>query len=100
MNTRVRNTGVAVLAAAALGTVAAWVIRDQIRRHSRDLFSSSFLRRLAALGYLAKADASVDHINLIKDFVAWEPRRTLRRRARAILARMEQEALGSILSAG
>ena len=100
MNSRVRNTGVAVLAAAALGTVAAWVIRDQIRRHSRDLFSSSFLRRLAALGYLAKADASVDHINLIKDFVAWEPRRTLRRRARAILARMEQEALGSILSAG
>jgi hypothetical protein len=100
MDTRVRNTGVAVLAAAVLGTVAAWVIRDQIRRHSRDLFSSSFLRRLAALGYLAKADASVDHINLIKDFVAWEPRRTLRRRARAILARMEQEALGSILSAG
>jgi len=100
MDTRVRNTGVAVLAAAALGTVAAWVIRDQIRRHSRDLFNSSFLRRLAALGYLAKADASVDHINLIKDFVAWEPRRTLRRRARAILARMEQEALGSILSAG
>ena len=100
MDTRVRNTGVAVLAAAALGAVAAWVIRDQIRRHSRDLFSSSFLRRLAALGYLAKADASVDHINLIKDFVAWEPRRTLRRRARAILARMEQEALGSILSAG
>ena len=100
MDTRVRKTGVAVLAAAALGTVAAWVIRDQIRRHSRDLFSPSFLRRLAALGYLAKADASVDHINLIKDFVAWEPRRTLRRRARAILARMEQEALGSILSAG
>ncbi len=100
MDTRVRNTGVAVLAAAALGTVAAWVIRDQIRRHSRDLFSPSFLRRLAALGYLAKADASVDHINLIKDFVAWESRRTLRRRARAILSRMEQEALGSILSAG
>jgi hypothetical protein len=100
MDTRVRNTGVAVLAAAALGTVAAWVIRDQIRRHSRDLFSPSFLRRLAALGYLAKADTSVDHINLIKDFVAWEPRRTLRRRARAILSRMEQEALGSILSAG
>lgn len=100
MDMRVRNTGVAVLAAAALGTVAAWVIRDQIRRHSRDLFSPSFLRRLAALGYLAKADASVDHINLIKDFVAWEPRRTLRRRARAILSRMEEEALGPILSAG
>ena len=100
MDTRVRNTGVAVLAVAALGTVAAWVIRDQIRRHSRDLFSSSFLRRLAALGYLAKSKASVDHINLIKDFVAWEPHPTLRRRAQSILARMEREASGPVLPAG
>ena len=100
MGTKVRKTGVAVLGVAALGAVAAWVIRDQIRRHSRDLFSPSFLRRLAALGYLAKAETSVDHINLIKDFVAWEPHRTLRRRARSILARMEQEAVGPILPAG
>ena len=100
MDTRVRNTGVAVLVTAVLGTVAAWVIRDQIQRHSRELFSPSFLRRLAALGYLAKAEASVDHINLIKDFVAWESNRTLRRRARAILARTEREVLRSIQPVG
>ena len=100
MHKGLRKTGFAVLAAAAAGAVAALVIRDQIRRHSRDLFSPSFLRRLAALGYMAKAEASVDHINLLKDFVAWEPRRTLRRRAQAIIGRMEEDAMGSVLPAG
>ena len=65
MDKRTRNAGIAVLAAAAAGAVAAWVIRDQMQRHSRDLFSSSSFRRLAALGYIAKAKATVDHINLI-----------------------------------
>jgi len=99
MENKARNTGIAVLAAAAAGAVAAWVIRDQMKRHSRDLFSSSFLRRLAALGYMAKADATVDHINLMKDFVAWESRAALRRRAQAIVERMERDALGPVLSA-
>ena len=98
MDKTTRNTGMAVLAAAAAGAVAAWVIRDQIQRHSRDLFSPSFLRRLAALGYMAKADATVDHINLMKDFVAWESREALRRRAQAIVERMERDAMGPALS--
>ncbi len=100
MDRRTRNTGIVVLAAAAAGAVAAWVIRDQIQRHSRDLFSPSFLRRLAALGHMAKAEASVDHINLMKDFVAWESREALRRRAQAIVERMERDATGPTLSAG
>ncbi len=99
MDKKTRNTGMAVLAAAAAGAVAAWVIRDQMQRHSRDLFSPSFFRRLAALGYMAKADATVDHINLMKDFVAWEPREALRRRAQAIVERMERDAMGPALSA-
>ena len=98
MDKTTRNTGMAVLAAAAAGAVAAWVIRDQIQRHSRDLFSPSFLRRLAALGYMAKADATVDHINLMKDFVAWESREALRRRAQVIVERMERDAMGPALS--
>ena len=100
MDRKTRNAGIAVLAAAAAGAVAAWVIRDQIQRHSRDLFSPSFLRRLAALGHMAKAEASVDHINLMKDFIAWESREALRRRAQAIVERMERDATGSALSAG
>ena len=99
MDNKTRNAGIAVLAAAAAGAVAALVIRDQIQRHSRDLFSPSFFRRLAALGYMAKADATVDHINLMKDFVAWESREALRRRAQAIVERMEREAMGPALSA-
>ncbi len=100
MDKRLRNTGVAGLAAAAAGAVAALVIRGPRQRHSRDLFSPSFLRRLAALGYMAKAEASVDHINLLKDFVAWEPRRTLCRRAQAIIGRMEEDAMGGVLRVG
>jgi hypothetical protein len=98
MDKRARNTGIVVLAAAAAGAVAAWVIRDQIQRHSRDLFSDSLFRRLAALGYMAKAEATVDHINLMKDFVAWESREALRRRAQAIVERMERDAMGPVLS--
>jgi len=98
MDKKIRNTGMAVLAAAAAGAVAVWVIRDQLQRHSRDLFSPSIFRRLAALGYMAKADATVDHINLMKDFVAWESREALRRRAQAIVERMEQDAMGPALS--
>lgn len=100
MDKRLQKTGIAVLAAAAAGAVAALVIRDQMRRHSRDLFSPSFLRRLAALGFMARAEASVDHINLLKDFVAWEAKTTLRRRAKTIISRMEQDAAGGALSAG
>jgi hypothetical protein len=99
MDEKTRNTGIAVLATVAAGAVAAWVVRDQIQRHSRDLFSPSLFRRLAALGYMAKADATVDHINLMKDFVAWESREALRRRAQAIVARMERDAMGPALSA-
>ncbi len=100
MDRRTRNTGIVVLAAAAAGAVAAWVIRDQIHRHSRDLFSPSFFRRLAALGHMAKAEASVDHINLMKDFLAWESRGALRRRAQVIVERMERDAKGPALSTG
>ncbi len=99
MDSKTRNAGIAVLAAAASGVVAAWVIRDQMQRHSRDLFSPSFFWRLAALGHMAKADATVDHINLMKDFVAWESREALRRRAQEIVARMERDAMGPALSA-
>jgi hypothetical protein len=40
---------------------------------------------------MTRESASVDHITLLRDFIAWEPRRLLRNRARSILARMEDE---------
>lgn len=92
MKDSVRKTGIAVLLAAAAGAALALLVRDQLDRHQRDLFSPRALRRLAALGYMAREQPTVDHITLLRDFVAWEPRRMLRERARAILRRMEGAA--------
>ena len=100
MDKKLRTAGVTVLAAAAAGAIAALIIRDQITRHQRDLFSPHALRRLAALGHMARAEASVDNIRLLRDFIAWEPRKMLRRRARSIVERMEDEADSLALQPG
>ena len=84
--------GVALLAALGVGVVATLVVRDQLGKHRRDLFSPNMLRRLAALGHMAAAEASVDNINLLRDFISWESRALLRGRATAIVKRMEMEA--------
>ena len=80
-----------MLAAAAAGAIAALIIRDQVTRHQRDLFSPRALRRLAALEHVNHVPASVDTIRMLRDFVAWEPRRMLRERAQSIVSRMEEE---------
>lgn len=92
MNRTIKTTGIALLAAAAAGALAALVIRDQITRHQRNLFSPHAFKRLAALGHMSREPASVAHIRLLRDFIAWEPRKLLRERARSIAARMESEA--------
>lgn len=75
-------------AVAGLGTL---LVRDQIERHRRSLFSPHALERFAALGYIAGMGASVEAVQLLRDFIAWEPRGLLRRRATQILARMERQ---------
>jgi hypothetical protein len=87
-----RTAGITVLALGAAAGVAAFLLRDQMSRHRRDLFSPHALRRLAALGYMAGEHTSVDNITLLRDFIAWEPRPLLRSRAVAIVRRMEDEA--------
>lgn len=94
-----RTTGIAVLAAAAAGALAALFVRDQMNRHRRDLFSPLTLRRLAALGHMSREEPSVDNINLLRDYIAWEPRRLLRKRARTIVQRMEREAREAVTGA-
>jgi hypothetical protein len=86
-------TGISLLLAASAGAVAAWVIRDQVDRNRRELFSPYPLRRLACLGHLARAEPTIFNITLLRDFVAWEPKVLLRNRARVILKRMEAEAV-------
>lgn len=87
----IRSTGLVILTAGALAALGALVVRDQIARHRRDLFSSRALQRFAALGYIAGLGASVELVHLLRDFVAWEPNQLLRRRARQILERMERQ---------
>ncbi len=78
------------LAVAAVSAGATLLVRDQIRRQRRSLFHPQALRRVAALEHVSRQQASVDHLNLLRDYIAWEPRKLLRNRARAILERMER----------
>jgi hypothetical protein len=80
-----------LLGVGAVSAAGALVVRDQMSRHQRNLFSEQALKRFAALGYLAGGSASVELVQLLRDFVAWEPNTILRRRAAQILARMERE---------
>jgi len=91
MDKRLRTAGLTVLAAATAGALAAVIIRGQISRHRRDLFSPRAFRRLAALGHIGGEAASIDLIRLLRDFISWEPRKMLRERARAIVDRMQED---------
>jgi hypothetical protein len=86
-----RTAGIILLSIGAASAVGALVVRDQIVRHSRDLFSRHALKRFAALGYLSGTPASIELVQLLRDFVAWEPNTILRRRAMQILVRMERQ---------
>jgi hypothetical protein len=89
-NRIVRTTAFALLAVAAAAALGVLLVRDQISRSRRDLFSAHPLRRLAALEYLGGAPASVDTALLLRDYLAWERRPILRRRAQGVLARVEE----------
>ncbi len=75
-----------MVAVSALGVL---LVRDQVNRHRRDLFSPRPLRRLAALTYIGK-HPDVENAHLLRDFLSWESEPMLRRRAASILGRMEQ----------
>jgi hypothetical protein len=62
----------------------------QIRRSRRDLFSRNPVRRLAALGYIG-GNPGVDAARLLTEYVQWERRPSLRRRAERLLRRMQAE---------
>jgi hypothetical protein len=73
----------------AAGTAAGWLLAQRtLERHRQDLFSPRPLRRLAALGYLA-GQQGVETVRLLRDYLRWESQPMLRRRAEAIVLRME-----------
>ena len=72
-----------------IGGTAGWLLAQRrLTYHRRDLFSPRPLRRLAALGFLA-GQHEVDTVRLLRDYLAWERQPMLRRRAEAIVRRME-----------
>ena len=58
------------------------------RQYRRNLFSKLTLRRVAALGYL-RARPTVNTAQLLREYVAWEPRAILRSRGVRMLKRLE-----------
>ncbi|MDX1674001.1 MAG: hypothetical protein R3314_04270 [Longimicrobiales bacterium] len=89
-NKILRVIGIGVLAAAAASLLGVLFVRDQMSRHRRDLFSSRPLRRLAALGYIAGSEPSVDAVRLLRDYIAWEQQPIIRRQAIQVLNKMER----------
>ena len=85
---RLRASFVAVgfLGGAAAGSLV-WTHLQ--RQYRRNLFSKSPLRRVAALGYLRAHRPTVNTAQILREYVAWEPRSILRQRGAQMLKRIE-----------
>ena len=79
----------AALLALGVGALLGLVLAQySMGRHREELFSRRPLRRLSALGYLS-GHPSVEAVRLLRDYLVWEEHPMLRRRAEAIVRRME-----------
>jgi hypothetical protein len=86
---RIRSRGRLVTAAFLGGAVAGMVLWSiQLRRSRRDLFNPNPIRRYAALGYIS-AEPSVESTQILQDYIRWEKKPVLRRRAERVLGRMQ-----------
>ncbi|MGB7211687.1 MAG: hypothetical protein WBC97_03590 [Gemmatimonadales bacterium] len=84
-----RGRAALLVGGAAIGiTLGWWIARRHVERHRADLFSGRPLRRWSALAGLAD-NPRIDTVRLLRDYLTWESRPVLRRRARSILRRME-----------
>ena len=86
-----RGAGRDRLAAAGfLGGILAGVVvwSMQMKRSQRDLFSRNALKRYAALGYLG-GQPGVETAQLLTEYLRWENKPILRRKAQRLLQRME-----------
>ena len=86
-----RRRGLVVALAAAAGFVAGAALAQRSMGKWRSaLFSTRPLRRVAALGYLS-GHPGVEAVQVLRDYLAWEEHPALRRRAEAIVRRMEAQ---------
>jgi len=82
------KTKAAVLAIGVGALIGIVLAQYSMGRHREDLFSRPRRSRLSALGYLS-GHPSVEAVRLLRDYLAWEEHPMLRRRAEAIVRRME-----------
>lgn len=75
-------------AVAAGFVIGAAFAQRSMSRWRTSLFSARPLRRLAALGYLS-GHPGLEAVRVLRDYLTWEEHPALRRRAEAILSRME-----------
>ena len=74
-----------------LGGFAAGLLVWSREQHARkrDLFNARPLRRYAALSYL-RGQRTPETVSLLQDYIRWEQRDDLKRRARRLLDRVER----------
>ncbi len=79
-----------LVAAGFVGGVIAGVVlwSLQMKRSRRDLFSTNALKRYAAVGYLG-GHPGVETAQLLTEYLRWENKPVLRRKAQRLLQRME-----------
>jgi hypothetical protein len=71
----------------AVGIVL-WSREQHVRK--RDLFNARPMRRFAALSYL-RGQRTPETASLLRDYIRWEQRPDLQRRARRLLDRVERQ---------
>ncbi|HEV8195439.1 MAG TPA: hypothetical protein VGP87_02260 [Gemmatimonadales bacterium] len=81
--------GLLVIAAAAAGVTAGWLLAQRyLDQHKQALFSKTPRLRHAALGYLS-GHPSPETVRLLRDYVAWEQHAGLKRRGVRVMRRLE-----------
>jgi hypothetical protein len=75
-----------------LGGFAAGLVLWSREQHARkrDLFNPRPMRRFAALSYL-RGQRTPETASLLRDYILWEQRADLKRRARRLLDRVERQ---------
>ena len=84
--------GPRLIALGFLGGFAAGLLVWSREQHARkrDLFSTRPMRRFAALSYL-RGQRTPETARLLEDYIRWEQRDDLKRRARRLLDRVERQ---------
>lgn len=85
-----RDTRLTALGFAAGFTVGILLWSREQHARKRDLFNARPLRRFAALSYL-RGQRTPETASLLRDYIRWEQRADLRRRARRLLDRVERQ---------